>query len=236
MADVAKRRIFILLAPVLRSLSRINGGRPDRVPQAGKNRQLRTPKVDFLGPRAGRALTVFPAKTGALELLPSFPVHSGTPQGTTKNGVHMPLWRYFAFSASALIALLLLADWYLPKSLAESSRAEVDKTVIRIHSAKQWPDAVVFDTNHPVISAPVSVADAAPVETPVPVVESSSRQAFAQLAPAAPIRPAASDVAPKKEVAAKKMAARHPARARAPVRRLASYQPTGSRGFFPFNW
>jgi hypothetical protein len=153
----------------------------------------------------------------------------------------MPLWRYFAFSASVLLALLLLADWYLPRSSAESSRAEVDKTVIRIHSAKQWPDAVVFDTNGPVISAPVisapvSVAEAAPVETPMPVVETTSRQAFAQLAPDAPVRAAASDVAPKKEVAAKKVATRHPARARAPVRRLASYQAPESRGFFPFSW
>ena len=147
----------------------------------------------------------------------------------------MPLWRYFAFSGSVLLALLLLADWYLPKSSAESSRAEVDKTVIRIHSAKQWPDAVVFDTNRPAIPAPAAVADAALAETPMPATETSSRQAFAQLLPAPPIRPAASDVAPKKEVA-KKMAARHPVRARAPVRRLASYQPTESRGFFPFGW
>lgn len=152
----------------------------------------------------------------------------------------MPLWRYFAFSGSVLLAFLLLADWYLPKSSADSSRAEVDKTIIRIHSAKQWPDAVVFDTNRPTMSATVSVAEAAAVEAPMPAVETSTRetstrQAFAQLAPAAPIRPAASDVAPKKEVA-KKMAARHPVRARAPVRRLASYQPTESRGFFPFGW
>ncbi|GAC1345004.1 MAG: hypothetical protein NVSMB20_20620 [Bradyrhizobium sp.] len=147
----------------------------------------------------------------------------------------MPLWRYFAFSGSVLLALLLLANWFMPQSSAESSRVEVDKTVIRIHSAKQWPDAIVFDTNRPTISAPVSVAEAAPVEAPMPAVEPSTRQAFAQLAPAAPVRPAASDAAPKKEVA-KKMAARHPVRARAPVRRMASYQPTESRGFFPFGW
>lgn len=148
----------------------------------------------------------------------------------------MPLWRYFAFSGSVLLAVLLLADWCLPKSSAESSRVEVDKTIIRIHSAKQWPDAIVFDTNRPTMSAPVSVADSAPVEAPMPAVETSTRQAFAQLAPAPPIRPAASDVAPKTEVVAKKMAARHPVRARAPVRRLASYQPTESRGFFTFGW
>ncbi|MEA2920481.1 MAG: hypothetical protein QOF07_444 [Bradyrhizobium sp.] len=147
----------------------------------------------------------------------------------------MPLWRYFAFSGSVLLALLLLADWYLPKSSAESARAEIDKTVIRIHSAKQWPEAIVFDANRPAVPAPVVVADAAPVETPMPAAETSSRQAFAQLLPASPTRPAASGVAPKKEVA-KKMAARHPLRARAPVRRLASYQPTESRGFFSFGW
>jgi hypothetical protein len=36
MADVAKRRIFILLAPVLRSLPRINGGRRTRFRKPGK--------------------------------------------------------------------------------------------------------------------------------------------------------------------------------------------------------
>jgi hypothetical protein len=148
----------------------------------------------------------------------------------------MPLWRYFAFSGSVLLALLLLADWCLPKSSADSARVEVDKTIIRIHSAKQWPDAIVFDTNRPTLSAPVSVAEAAPAEAPMQAVETSTRQAFAQLAPAAPAQSAASNAAPKREVAAKKMTARHPVRVRAPVRRFASYQPTESRGFFQFGW
>jgi hypothetical protein len=151
----------------------------------------------------------------------------------------MPLWRYFAFSGSILLALLLLADWYLPKSSPDVARAEVDKTVIRIHSASQGPEAVVFDTSQPTVLAPVNVADAAPAEGPMPAAETPTREAFAQLAPAAsaaPVAPAAADVAPKKEVAAKKTAARHPVKARPPVPRLASHQPSESRGFFRFGW
>lgn len=145
----------------------------------------------------------------------------------------MPLWRYFAFTGSALLALFFLADWYTPKSSAEPTRAGVDKTVIRIQSTQRWPEAVVFDTNRPTVSPLPIAADAGPLETPL-AVERSERQAFAQLSPTPPVRAVASEM--KKNAAPKKVASRHPARTRAPVRRLASYQAPESRGFFPFGW
>ena len=141
----------------------------------------------------------------------------------------MPLWRYFAFTGGALLALLFLADWYLPKSAAEPARAGVDKTIIRIQSTRQWPEAIVFDTNRPAITPSLVTAAAAPVET-LPTVEGPSREAFAQLAPTPPVRPAASAVMPRK------VASRHHARTRAPVRRIASVQPMESRAAFPFSW
>jgi hypothetical protein len=155
---------------------------------------------------------------------------------------HMPLWRYFAFTGGALLALLLLANWYLPQTSAESTHAGVDKTVIRIQSSRQWPEAIVFDTNRPTVSPPVMTAEAAPLEataaeTP-PAVERSPREAFAQLAPAPSTRPAASDTAPRKVAAKHQARARAPARRMAgyPVRRVASYQPAENRGFFSFGW
>jgi hypothetical protein len=138
----------------------------------------------------------------------------------------MPLWRYFAFTGGALLALLFLADWYLPKSAAEPARAGVDKTIIRIQSTRQWPEAIVFDTNRPsLVTASLVTAEAAPAETPT--VERPARDAFAQLAPTPP---AASAVVPRK------VASRHHARTRAPVRRIASVQPMESRAAFPFAW
>ncbi|MBX9646923.1 MAG: hypothetical protein K2X57_07690 [Xanthobacteraceae bacterium] len=68
----------------------------------------------------------------------------------------MPLARYFTFTGSLLLALLFLADWYLPKLVAAPARAGVDKTIIRLHSAHKWPEATVFDTSLPTIVPPPS--------------------------------------------------------------------------------
>jgi hypothetical protein len=50
----------------------------------------------------------------------------------------MPVGRYFLFVGSALLSLLYLADWYLPRLAAEPAHSEVDRTIIRIHSEHQW--------------------------------------------------------------------------------------------------
>ena len=68
----------------------------------------------------------------------------------------MPLVRYFVGVGGILFALLLVADAYLPKSpVAETARAELP--AIRIHSARKWPDRVVFATRVPTTS-PAEVA------------------------------------------------------------------------------
>lgn len=74
----------------------------------------------------------------------------------------MPLGRYFAFTGSLLVALLFLADWYMPKLVATSASAGVDKTTIRIHTAHRWPEAIVIDTSLPtLVPAPaILIADA----------------------------------------------------------------------------
>ena len=92
--------------------------------------------------------------------------------------------RYFLFVGGALLALLFVADTWLPKLPAEQ-RADADLPVIRIHSDRKWPQAVVFDTSHPTIVAEQTTASAPPAAR---VADSSAtarvRQAFAQLQPA----------------------------------------------------
>jgi hypothetical protein len=95
----------------------------------------------------------------------------------------MPLARYFLFVGGVLLALLFVADAYLPK-LPDTVRADTDLPAIRIHSDRKWPERVVFDTSQPTIvpaqtaalvTAPPAVADA-PAKARV-------REAFAQLQP-----------------------------------------------------
>jgi hypothetical protein len=91
----------------------------------------------------------------------------------------MPLARYFFFCGASLLALLFVVDAYLPKLPAEQTEvtaAVADLSGIRIHSDRKWPQAVVFDTNVPVIvAAPPGVAEA-----PVPET-AGGRESFAQL-------------------------------------------------------
>ncbi|MFO1109567.1 MAG: hypothetical protein U1E61_10315 [Bradyrhizobium sp.] len=104
----------------------------------------------------------------------------------------MPLLRYFIFVGATLVALLLIADWYLPPLSTDPERNSADRSIIRIHSQQRWPAAVVFDTTVPTVtpSAPAAVAAAeASVGKP-------AREAFAMAAeqvPAArtePVKPA----------------------------------------------
>jgi hypothetical protein len=60
-------------------------------------------------------------------------------------GFRMPVGRYFLFVGSALLSLLFLADAYLPKPPASPTRAEIDKSSIRIKSANTGPMPVVIE-------------------------------------------------------------------------------------------
>jgi hypothetical protein len=133
----------------------------------------------------------------------------------------MPLVRYFLFTSGILLGLLLWADWYFPK-LTEAAAADVNRTIIRIHSTRIWPAAVRFDTSVPMPRfAPVAMAEE---EMPAPALapEKPTRQAYAHDAPPAakaPERPRR-HVNPPSKVSTRET-----------QRRLASYQsnwfPTG---------
>ena len=135
----------------------------------------------------------------------------------------MPIGRYFVFVGSVLLALLFLAERNFPGQIAPSARADVDRSVIRIHSRHKWPAAVVYDTSLPTIVPPVVTAGAAP--------EKSPREAFAQLPPAPPA--ARLQVA---ETLPKSAAVKRTAKPRPPAKRVANYQPFEPRGFFPVGW
>ncbi|MGA8901752.1 hypothetical protein [Bradyrhizobium sp.] len=103
----------------------------------------------------------------------------------------MPLMRYFVFVGGALLALLFVANACLPAlPLAEGSRSTVDRSIIRIHSDRKWPERVVFDTSRPTITpapAPVAAVAQAPspqktaMAQPLKMAQPQVREAYAQL-------------------------------------------------------
>src|SRR6478609_1649366 len=64
----------------------------------------------------------------------------------------MPLAAYFRNVGAVLLALLLLADFYLPTSPVVQ-KAEVYRPVIRIYSERKGIEPVIFDTTQVVFAA-----------------------------------------------------------------------------------
>jgi hypothetical protein len=95
----------------------------------------------------------------------------------------MPLARYFVFTGSVLLALLFLANWYMPQPAATSARTELDHSIIRLHSRHKWPERIAIDTSLPtIVPPPAKIAEAPPVEATA--VARSARDAFALTTPA----------------------------------------------------
>jgi hypothetical protein len=137
----------------------------------------------------------------------------------------MPLGRYLVFTASMLLALLFLVDWYMPQLAVTPARADVDRTVIRLHSLHKWPERIVIDTSLPtIVPPPAKVADAPPVKAPI--IARSPREAFALITP---VQAATPPVAPKPA----------PKRRTRTVRtggHIASFDPGGYRNALPAGW
>lgn len=94
----------------------------------------------------------------------------------------MPLLQFFSFAGAALLALLFVADSYLPKP-AERHEAQRSYT-IRVASDRVGPEAVTFSGNpvHFAVADAVAVAPTAANASPEP--SKSPRDAMAQLASA----------------------------------------------------
>jgi hypothetical protein len=78
----------------------------------------------------------------------------------------VPIGRYIAFVGSLLLAVLFIADWYLPIAPTQSVTSREAEPIIRIKSDRKWPERIVFDTSTPtIVPQPPVVADA-PVTNP----------------------------------------------------------------------
>jgi hypothetical protein len=104
----------------------------------------------------------------------------------------MPLARYFVFVGGVLLALLFVVGAVLPQlPVADADRADagVDKSTIRIHSDRKWPERVVFDTSLPTIVPAQTLKAEAATPAPAPTIvadvppKARVREAFAQLVP-----------------------------------------------------
>jgi hypothetical protein len=153
------------------------------------------------------------------------PLHEG-PSGFGRNTVMgMPLGRYFAFIGSMLLALLFLADWYVPQPTAMPARADVDRTVIRLHSSHKWPERIVIDTSLPTIVPPAArVAETLPVKPP-----SAARTPGDALPMATPAEIAAPAIA-------RKPVPRHRTRMVRAGGRVTSLEATEFRTALPMSW
>jgi hypothetical protein len=61
----------------------------------------------------------------------------------------MPLFQYFGWDGTFLLAALFAVSWWFSGSVADAppSRAPLSESIhIRIHSDHKWPERVVFDT------------------------------------------------------------------------------------------
>jgi hypothetical protein len=150
----------------------------------------------------------------------------------------VPIARYFIIVGGTLAALLFIAGWCLPTPpvvFADQPLA-VERAIIRIKSARKWPEKVVMDTSQPA-PAPPAVEEypaAQAVRLPPREAEDQSNlEALAQLKPDTPS--AAVDHPTQRIKRGLARTARLKRVARAPVtRRLARAEAGG--GCCQFGW
>jgi hypothetical protein len=97
--------------------------------------------------------------------LPAFPVAFVPGIAGQNLRVLMPIFKYFMLTGSVLLALLFVADIYLPPPPNRSDPVDVDRTIIRIRSGRTLPEKIVLDTTHPpVVAMTVPVAPDEPAD------------------------------------------------------------------------
>lgn len=91
----------------------------------------------------------------------------------------MPIIRYFVFVGGLLLALLFAANRYLSAPIETAAAADPDRTIIRIKSARSFPEKIVFDTDQRAAVPIIAQADPVPEEP-----ERQVREAMAAMAAA----------------------------------------------------
>ncbi|MFK4507025.1 hypothetical protein LPJ38_27070 [Bradyrhizobium daqingense] len=127
----------------------------------------------------------------------------------------MPIIRYFVFVGGFLLALLFVADRYMPAPVEAVAVAGPDRTIIRIKSARSLPEKIVFDTSQRAEAPMIAQADPIPGESLREVREAKAAVPAAPSGEArkeAPARAAAVVTHPKRSAKLQK---------RTPDRRLA---------------
>jgi hypothetical protein len=102
----------------------------------------------------------------------------------------VPIARYFIFVGGALAVLLFIAGWCLPTPPAMfADQLAIDRAVIRIKSARKWPEKIVLDTSQPTITPPAVEEPPMAQSVRLPPDEAgdqSNLEALAQLKPDTP--------------------------------------------------
>jgi hypothetical protein len=100
----------------------------------------------------------------------------------------MPLFQYFGWVGSFLLASLIAANWFISAPIAPLGVPLDQKVNIRIHTDHKWPERVVFDTTGSAL-APKTGAESSSGKSEPPVLkERQPFDAFAEMA-ANPVKP-----------------------------------------------
>jgi hypothetical protein len=124
----------------------------------------------------------------------------------------MPLARYFLWVGGALLAVLLIAHWFLPE-LPDAEKASVAPPLVRIQSEQKWPERIVYNTSHETVVPAPAAGKIAPPAAAADVL-ATARDAFAEAPPSDASKTQSAD---QKKPDAKPHAKRKVARRRAPV-------------------
>jgi hypothetical protein len=104
----------------------------------------------------------------------------------------VPIARYFIFVGGTLAALLLIAGWCLPTPPAMfAKQLVIDRSIIRIKSARKWPEKVVLDTSQPTITPPAVEGAPAAQSVGLPPDKAGDQSNLEALAPLKPDAPSA---------------------------------------------
>jgi hypothetical protein len=99
----------------------------------------------------------------------------------------VPLARYLIFVGGTLAVLLVIGDRCLPMPPAMfAKQLAIDRSIIRIKSAHEWPEKIVLDTSHPTTTPPAVEESPVAQSVRLPPEEAgdqSNLEALAQLKP-----------------------------------------------------
>jgi len=115
----------------------------------------------------------------------------------------MPVFRYFAWMGSCLLAALFAASWCLPAAINPAPRSAIplhESINIRIHTDHKWPERLELDTTRSPLPLEVDkTADIGPSE-PLALTERQPFEAFAEMS-VSPVRPCFRPPCPDRQVA-----------------------------------